>query len=120
MKEEVQLTKYKKEGFFEKIKNKIINMFFKKENTINNYKLKEETIQISKDDFFKTYKRVKNNEISIDTLDEQTLKKILRMVIEEMNINDKKITEKLEKYKISLDNTKMYNKEIEIYIKQNS
>ena len=50
-------------------------MFFKKENTINNYKLKEETIQISKEDFFKTYKRVKNNEISIDTLDEQTLKK---------------------------------------------
>ena len=42
------------------------------------------------------------------------------MVIEEMNINDKKITEKLEKYKISLDNSKMYNKEIEVYIKQNS
>ena len=120
MKEEVQLIKYKKEGFFEKIKNKIKNMFFKKESIVDNYDLKKDVAQISREDFFETYKRVKNNEVSIDSLEEQTLKKLLRMVIEEMNINDRKITDKLEKYKVSLDNAKMYNKELEVYIKQNS
>lgn len=120
MREEVQLIKYKKEGFFEKIKNKIKNMFFKNESIVDSYKTKEDIVQISKEDFFEIYKRVKNKELSIDSLDEQTLKKLLRMVIEEMNINDNKINEKLKKFKISLDNAKMYNKELEVYIKQNN
>lgn len=120
MKEEVQLIKYKKEGFFEKIKNRIKNMFFKKENIEESYNTKENVVQISREDFFEIYKKVKNKELSIDSLDEETLKKLLRMVIEEMNINNNKINEKLVNFKISLDYAKMYNKELEVYIKRNS
>lgn len=120
MKKEVQLIKYKKLGFFEKIKNKIKNMLFRNESIVDNCKIKENVTQVSGEDFFEIYKRVKNNEISIDSLDEQTLKRLLRMVIEEINIYDNKINEKIKKFKISLDNAKIYNKEIKVYIKQNS
>lgn len=120
MREKVQLIKYKKEGFFEKIKNKIKNMFFRNESVIDNSKIKEDVVQINREDFFEIYKKVKNKELSIDSLDEETLKKLLRMVIEEMNINNNKINEKLTNFKISLDNAKMYNRELEVYIKQNS
>ncbi len=117
MKKEVQLVKYKKESFFEKIKNKVKNMFFKNQSIEENQKIKENVEQINRDSFFEVYKKVKNKELSIDTLDQQTLKTLLTMVIEELDINDNKINEKLEKFKISLDNAKMDNKELEVYIK---
>jgi hypothetical protein len=115
LKEDLQLIKYKKYGFFEKIKNKIKGIFSKKEEVkvvTNNINLDKDVID--KKRFFETYEKVKNQEIKIEDLDKETIKKILLMTVEELNINSKKIDEKLKVLKISLDNTKIYSKEIEM------
>lgn len=118
MKEEVQLIEYKKESFFERIKNKIKRMFFKKEQV----KVNEENVDyvgLNKGEFFEIYEKVKNGEMNLENLDKETVVKILRMLKEELNINRNKINEKMNSFKISLDNAKMYNKEIELYMKNN-
>ena len=92
MKDNMQLIKYKKQSFFEKIKNKIINIFSKRENEKNFKDEPKNTISnVSKETFFDIYEKVKKEEINIETLDKETIKKILLMSVEELNINSKKI-----------------------------
>ena len=58
MKEEVQLIEYKKESFFERIKNKMKRIFFKKEQV----KVNEENVDyvgLNKGEFFEIYEKVK-------------------------------------------------------------
>lgn len=113
MKDDKQLIKYKKENFFEKIKNKIIKIFSKKQNEKNTIQ-KINVSNIGKEKFFDIYEKVKRQEIKIETLDKETIRKILVMTQEELNLNNKKIEQKLKQLEISLENIKMYNKEIEL------
>ena len=73
-----------------------------------------ESVQLTKDEFFEIYKKIKNNEINIESLDKKIIKRVLQMFIEELKINSNKINEKMSRLKISLDNAKVYHKEIEI------
>lgn len=76
--------------------------------------MRGESVQLTKDEFFEIYKKIKNNEINIESLDKKIIKRVLQMFIEELKINSNKINEKMSSLKISLDNAKVYNKEIEI------
>ena len=111
----MQLTKYKKENIFEKLKGKIIDIFCKRENEKNINVIQKNNIEnVDKEKFFDIYKKVKKQEINIETLDKETNRRILLMIAEEIDINSKKIEQKLKKLEISLENAKIYNKEIEL------
>ena len=121
MKDNVQLIKYEKENFFEKIKNKIINMFSKKKNIKKvSQNTKNNIPNIDKKSFIDTYEKAKKQEIDIENLDKETIRKILLMEIEELNISSEKIDRKLESFEINLNNVKMYNREIKLLKKNKS
>ena len=95
-----------------------VRIFFKKEQV----KVNEENVDyvgLNKGEFFEIYEKVKNGEMNLENLDKETVLRILRMIKEELSINSDKINKKMNSFKISLDNAKMYNKEIELYTKNN-
>ena len=49
---------------------------------------------MSKKEFFDIYEKAKKLEIDVKTLDKETIKRILTMAIEELNINSNRIKEK--------------------------
>lgn len=61
---------------------------------------------MDKKEFLKLYEKVKKEEVNINTLDEETIRRIFMIAEEEININNRIINEKLEQLKASLDNSK--------------
>lgn len=112
-----QLVKYQKETFFSKIKRRILN-FFKGTNKITNENKVENNgisvIDINKQEFFETYEKVKRHEVDLSTLDKKTLYKIIKMLDEEIELTSKLADEKFDKIANSMNNMKMYTKEIEL------
>ena len=107
-----QMIEYKKESFFSKIKQKIVS-FFTRKNQAKEIIEKPKTM-INKKEFFDIYSNVKNKDINLDELSNDTLYKVMIMLDEEMSVNLKKIEEKKNKIDISINNIKIYNKEIEL------
>lgn len=70
--------------------------------------------KIDKVEFFEMYKRIKKGTIKIDEIDKETAKKILLIAIEEIDINNAKIRKKFERAKVSSENIKIYDKEIQV------
>ena len=109
MNEEKQLIKYKK-GFFRRIKEAFFNIFHKKN---EEPELNEDEIMPkieSKKEFMDIYNKVKNGQIDIDVLDEDTQEKIMIMINEEIDLTNKKIYEVLKQSEDMLDE---YEKENE-------
>ena len=65
-------------------------------------------------------KMQKKQEVPIETLDKETIRRILIMLEEELKINEKKMEEKMQTLEISLDNIQIYQKEIELMKKTES
>ncbi len=118
--EDKKLIKYKK-SFFTKIKEGLLNFFHRKQiiqkrDTIkdnNNEQKEEKTViedtlkepqenilknkNMSKEEFMEIYNKVKNKEIDTDTLDEDTLYKIMIMLNEEIELSSKKVYNEIRK-----------------------
>lgn len=119
---------YEPESFWDKLKNKIRNFFFKKKKIAkepnrqepNQIKPEEAIAPLDKIEFFSLYEQVKKQEVPIETLDKETIRRILIMLEEELKINEKKMEEKMQTLEISLDNIQIYQKEIELMKKTES
>lgn len=57
---------------------------------------------MNKKEFFEIYQKVKNQEIEISTLDKETVRRILLLLSEEMEINSRKINNGINKLEKSL------------------
>ena len=115
--EDNKLITVQKTGFFEKVK-----MFFKK---IFNKPLKEtnyDEIKINqqgfskeeKQNFLNQYQDIKNGEQDINSLDDETLKKMILLAYEELEIKSNKAKEELKMLRIQLDNLIINTKELEL------
>lgn len=124
MEETKQMTTYKS-GFWNTLKQKIISIFFKskkknyqqtkEEHESNTQNIKDEK---SKKEIMEIYNKVKANQINLVDLDKDTLYKIMLLLNEEIEINNKKMEEKIKEIDIHLYNVKMYTKEIELFKKK--
>lgn len=57
---------------------------------------------MNKKEFFEIYQKVKKQEIEISTLDKETVRRILLLLSEEMEINSRKINNGINKLEKSL------------------
>lgn len=114
MENKTDKIKSKKQSFFYKIKHTVIKNSSKNKVEEKKEVSEKNAICISKKTFFDLYEKAKNQEIEMSTLDPEIARKILSIAIEELDINSRKMDEKLKTLEISLDNAKRYNKELEI------
>ena len=124
-----QIIKYKL-NFLNKIKQKIISIFTKKQE-VKTYTYNYDIIKgdkTSKEKIMEIYKQIKNDKIgnrvvvtvkSVNDLDESVVSKLIILMNEEMKINIEKINKEIESMKTHLYNMEMYNKQIEL-LKKNS
>ena len=106
--EDKQLIKYKK-GFFRRIKEAFFNIFHKK-NEKNDLREEIEKPKVElKKDFMEIYNKVKNGQVDIDTLDEETQERIMIMINEEIDLTNRKIYEVLKQTENMLDEYEKQN-----------
>lgn len=120
--ESKQIVKYK-ESFWSKIKNKFINLFKRTKNNYNNEEVQNisakdnDIVQknnMSKQEVMELYKKVKNKEVELESLDNESLYKILSLLEEELKLWDEKVTNQCKQIESHLDTARMYNKQIEL------
>ena len=107
----------RKDNVFSKIKNWFQGIFFKNKVQKETKKVTENTYNIEKTDsrlkmyeenknsFMEIYKKVKNKEIDIDMLDEETTEKICQLLEEEIKLKGKIINDKYKLIKDYENNT---------------
>ena len=125
MSEEKQLIKYKK-SFFSKIKEKFISFFRKKNNNYMDSNKKEISENIlnkstfiqnqvkestEKEKFMNLYNKVKKGEIDTESLDEETLHKIIVLLNEEIELTNSKIYEEIKETKEEMNE---YNRQLNL------
>lgn len=114
----------RKDNIFSKIKNWFQGIFFKNkiqketknvtentyniDNTNNNIEKTDSKLKMYEEDknsFMEIYKKVKNKEIDIDMLDEETTEKICQLLEEEVKLKGKIINDKYKRIKNFENNT---------------
>lgn len=115
METDKQMIEYKKETLFSRIKKKIMNFFSRRKETTTQV-IKEKVV--NKQDFFNTYNAVKEGSIDLDTIEPDTLYRIILLLKEEIDMSCKKADEKIQMIETSLANIKMYSKDIELMKKK--
>ena len=112
-----QMRTYKN-SWWNRLGQKIKNMFKAKKEIVNDNEIKEVQNNISKEEFMKIYEEVKKDNIDLRGLDKETLKRVMLMLNEEIEIKQHKLEETLKDIETSIYNLKVYQKELEI--KKNS
>jgi len=111
-----QMITYK-ESIWTKIKNKFLNLVFKKKNQ-NDIDVNKENKNVNipsktKEEIMEIYNKVKSRQMEVEELDEDTLDKVILLIREEMELINKKIEVELNDTKMHLYDLKSYIKDIE-------
>ena len=119
MESKVQIIECKK-SFWNKVKEKISKIFFRKRSYIEeNSEIIKENINIekaednSKKEFMQVYEQIKNQEISLDEVDDNMLYKVMLLLKEEIDITNKKIDLEINEVAISLNNLNINNNKLQ-------